>query len=666
MAQSGFTPIQLYRSATPGAVPLAADLAPGELALNTADEKLFFENASGVVVSIDKANGTVTSVNASGGFTGLTFSGGPITSSGTLTLSGTLAAVNGGTGQSSYAVGDILFASTTTALSKLADVATGNALISGGVGVAPSYGKIGLTTHVSGTLPVANGGTGTATAFTSGSVVFAGASGVYTQDNANLFWDNTNDRLGSGTTSPAQKLDVNGTVRATAPSAFSAALTVRSDASASNWASLNFENQNVADLGLIYLDNVGTFNIRNAVAGQPIRFLSEANERMRITSAGNVGIGTSSPAQTLQILNAGNYQLRMGGGGSINYDLGRNASNGLFYLYGNQTGFTGYVFDGVDGERMRITSAGNVGVGTSSPAGLLHVNSTSTTNAIVSGSDAARLVINGDTANSGDTGTEDASLIFETDGAYSSAVNSGLGNSGFRLGLLNGSSASTFVFVDILSGVNRERMRIDSSGNVGIGTATPASVLDVNGDVTITDKIIHSGDTNTSIRFPAADTFTVETAGSERMRIDSSGNVGIGTTSPGARLEITDGSNTPLIVNSGGGADTTRGIAFNISGANFGRILVPAASGGAMAFWAGTSGAAAERMRITSAGNVGINETAPDYKLDVNGTFGFTPGASVTPVDNGDVVFELTNNTTLTVKAKGSDGVVRSGTIILV
>ncbi len=75
-------------------------------------------------------------------------------------VSGTLPATNGGTGQASYAVGDLLFASTTTALSKLADVATGNALISGGVGVAPSYGKIGLTTHVSGPLPVANGGTG--------------------------------------------------------------------------------------------------------------------------------------------------------------------------------------------------------------------------------------------------------------------------------------------------------------------------------------------------------------------------------------------------------------------------------------------------------------------------------------------------------------------------
>lgn len=77
-----------------------------------------------------------------------------------LTLGSPLVATSGGTGQSSYAVGDLLFASTTTALSKLAGVATGNALISGGVGAAPSYGKIGLTTHVSGTLPVANGGTG--------------------------------------------------------------------------------------------------------------------------------------------------------------------------------------------------------------------------------------------------------------------------------------------------------------------------------------------------------------------------------------------------------------------------------------------------------------------------------------------------------------------------
>lgn len=88
-------------------------------------------------------------------------------------VSGTLAAGNGGTGQSSYAVGDILYADTASSVNKLADVATGNALISGGVGVAPSYGKIGLTTHISGTLAVANGGTGVTTSTGSGSVVLS-------------------------------------------------------------------------------------------------------------------------------------------------------------------------------------------------------------------------------------------------------------------------------------------------------------------------------------------------------------------------------------------------------------------------------------------------------------------------------------------------------------
>jgi hypothetical protein len=81
-----------------------------------------------------------------------------------LSLTNALTAANGGTGQSSYTIGDILYASGATALSKLADVATGNALISGGVGVAPSWGKIGLTTHVSGVLPVANGGTNASSA----------------------------------------------------------------------------------------------------------------------------------------------------------------------------------------------------------------------------------------------------------------------------------------------------------------------------------------------------------------------------------------------------------------------------------------------------------------------------------------------------------------------
>jgi hypothetical protein len=90
-----------------------------------------------------------------------------------------IAVDRGGTGLTSYAIGDIIFASGATALSRLAGVATGNALISGGIGAAPSYGKIGLTTHVSGTLPVANGGTGVTTSTGTGSVVLS-ASPTFT------------------------------------------------------------------------------------------------------------------------------------------------------------------------------------------------------------------------------------------------------------------------------------------------------------------------------------------------------------------------------------------------------------------------------------------------------------------------------------------------------
>jgi len=184
MAQTGFTPIQIYSSSTAAAAPVAGNLTNStlgsELAINITDGKLFYkDNANAIQVIGWKV----------------------------------VPATAGGTGQTSYAVGDILYANTTTTLAKLADVATGNALISGGVGVAPSWGKIGLTTHVSGTLPVGNGGTGTATTFTAGSVVFAGASGIYSQDNSNFFWDAANIRLGIDTATPACALDVVGGIQ---------------------------------------------------------------------------------------------------------------------------------------------------------------------------------------------------------------------------------------------------------------------------------------------------------------------------------------------------------------------------------------------------------------------------------------------------------------------
>lgn len=148
MAQTGYTPILIYSSSTASNAPVAGSLTNStlgsELAINITDGKLFYkDNANAVQVIGWK----VTPATA------------------------------GGTGQTSYAVGDLLYADTTTSLAKLADVATGNALISGGVNTAPSWGKIGLTTHVSGTLPTANGGTNL-TSFTANGIMYASSTSV--------------------------------------------------------------------------------------------------------------------------------------------------------------------------------------------------------------------------------------------------------------------------------------------------------------------------------------------------------------------------------------------------------------------------------------------------------------------------------------------------------
>jgi hypothetical protein len=147
--------------------------------------------------------------------------------------------------------------------------------------------------------------------------------------------------------------------------------------------------------------------------------------------------------------------------------------------------------------------------------------------------------------------------------------------------------------------------------------------------VDVADKITHTGDTDTSIRFPAADTVTVETNGSERMRIDSSGNVGIGTNSPVRPLDVIY-SNTSF----GAGIRVRNGAT---TGNNWGRIDIENASQvNSLALSLLPNGDAQlnnrnsaalsfnttnlERMRIDSSGNVGIGTSSPSEALEVNGT----------------------------------------------
>ncbi len=125
----------------------------------------------------------------------------PNSSATVLTDNAAVTAAQGGTGQATYTIGDILQASAATTLAKLNSVATGNALISGGVGTVSSWGKIGLTAHVSGTLPVANGGTNV-TAVGSDITLFGsnGSTNIYytlgrTSNSAAIGWSRSSSTL---------------------------------------------------------------------------------------------------------------------------------------------------------------------------------------------------------------------------------------------------------------------------------------------------------------------------------------------------------------------------------------------------------------------------------------------------------------------------------------
>ena len=191
----------LLSGSTSGAVTVKSAAAAGTWSLTLPTTA----GTNGYVLSTDGAGvtswiatsgggGTVTSVNVSGGTTGLTTSGGPITGSGTITLAGTLGAVNGGTGQTTYATGDIIYASASNTLSKLTAGTNGYVLTlaagvptwaastggvtsfsAGSTGLTPSTATTGAIT-LAGTLAVANGGTGVTASSGANSVVLRDAN----------------------------------------------------------------------------------------------------------------------------------------------------------------------------------------------------------------------------------------------------------------------------------------------------------------------------------------------------------------------------------------------------------------------------------------------------------------------------------------------------------
>lgn len=190
MAQSGFTPIQLYYSTTSAAAPTPINLASGELAINITDGKLYYKDNLGAVQTIaDKAYSTrVTTISF--GLTGLTPS---TATSGAVTVGGTLAVGNGGTGLTAGTSGGVPYYSASNTLASSAALAASSLVVGGGAGAAPS-----TVTTGTGVVTALGVNTGSAGAFVvNGGVLGTPSSGTVT----NL----------TGTAS----ININGTVGAT-------------------------------------------------------------------------------------------------------------------------------------------------------------------------------------------------------------------------------------------------------------------------------------------------------------------------------------------------------------------------------------------------------------------------------------------------------------------
>ncbi len=150
------------------------------------DSNAKFSNLSQVATFINAGAGSVTSVGVSGGSTGMSFSNSPITSSGTMTMSGTLDVDNGGTGTSSYATGDILYASGASTLAKLGIGSAGQVLkvASGVPSWAADSNSGGTVTSIT---PAADSGSGTAIT-TSGTLTLSSSSALITTSVSGTTW----------------------------------------------------------------------------------------------------------------------------------------------------------------------------------------------------------------------------------------------------------------------------------------------------------------------------------------------------------------------------------------------------------------------------------------------------------------------------------------------
>lgn len=505
MSATNYTPIQLYRTTTASAQPLAGNLADGELAINLTDEKLYFKNAGGTV--------------------------------------------------------KLLAANVT---------------------------------------PVTNGGTGTSTQFTAGSLVFAGASGVYSQDNANLFWDDSNNRLGIGTATPSVPLTIGDSTAPTNVTVLNTLISTNTAAGVSAAFRKSADSTNGVNIGLL---------------------------KSRGTAASPTAVNTGDTAGILTFY----------GYGGTNYRAVATI-NGIVETYTSDTNVSGYlIFSTNSGgtsatEKMRLDAAGNLGLGvTPSAWGSFYkaIESTAASDfAITSQQNSIEFGRGYYKVNSG------FASIATTTQATSKYAQDGNGvHAWYNAPATTVGGTISFT----------QAMTLDASGNLGVGATSPTSLgsgyksIDVRGanggglvigTTTPTDIGFLYGNTTGLILQAAGSTLPIifNTNSGERMRLDASGKLGIGTTAPVDTLTVIGGNIANAI--SGSGANLQMGRLAMYSTALAGAYVtyggeIRSYSGAGidvsdLRFYTANAAPTAERMRLDASGNLAIGDTtSSNYRLHV-------------------------------------------------